>query len=51
MLTLAPHTSAGEYEMECEPLSVADYERHYREQQLRYLEKKAARFGLQLVPT
>ena len=39
------------YQVEYEPLSVAEYEKHYREQQLKYLEKKAAKFGLQLVPT
>jgi len=39
------------YKIEYEPLSVAAYEKRYREQQLKYLEKKAAKFGLQLVPT
>ena len=39
------------YKIEYEPLSVAEYEKRYREQQLKYLEKKAAKFGLQLVPT
>jgi len=39
------------YKMEYEPLSVVEYEKRYREQQLKYLEKKAAKFGLQLVPT
>lgn len=39
------------YKVEYEPLSIAEYEQHYREQQLKYLEKKAAKFGLQLVPT
>ena len=39
------------YKIEYEPLSVAEYEKRYREQQLKYLEKKAAEFGLQLVPT
>lgn len=39
------------YKVEYEPLNVAEYERHYQEQQLKYLKKKAARFGLQLVPT
>lgn len=39
------------YKVEYEPLSVAEYEQHYRQQQLKYLEKKAAKFGLQLVPT
>jgi len=31
MLTLAPHTSAGEYKVEYEPLSVAQYDQHYRQ--------------------
>lgn len=39
------------YKVEYEPLNVAEYERHYQEQQLKYLKKKAAKFGLQLVPT
>jgi transposase len=39
------------YKVEYEPLSVAEYEKRYRDQQLKYLEKKAAKFGLQLVPT
>jgi transposase len=38
------------YKMEYEPMSVAQYEQRYREQQLKYLEKKAAKLGLQLVP-
>lgn len=39
------------YKVEYEPLSVAEYEKHYQNQQLKYLQKKAAKFGLQLVPT
>jgi transposase len=39
------------YKVEYEPLSVADYERHYREQQLKYLQKKASKLGFQLTPT
>lgn len=38
------------YKVEYEPLSVAQYEQHYREQQLKYLQKKAAKFGFQLTP-
>lgn len=38
------------YQVEYEPLSVAQYEQHYREQQLKYLHKKAAKFGFQLTP-
>jgi hypothetical protein len=43
--------SAGEYKVEYEPLSVAEYEQHHREQQLKYLHKKAAKLGFQLTPT
>ena len=39
------------YQVEYEPLSVAEYEQHYREQQLKYLHKKAAKFGFLLTPT
>jgi len=39
------------YRVEYEPLSVQEYEMHYREQQIKYLLKKAAKFGLQLAPT
>lgn len=38
------------YKVEYEPLSVAQYEQHYREQQLKFLQKKAAKFGFQLTP-
>jgi hypothetical protein len=50
VLTLAPHASAGEYQVEYQPLRVAQYEQHYRAQQLKYLHKKAARLGFQLTP-
>lgn len=39
------------YKVEYEPVSVAEYEKHYREQQIKYLQKKAAKFGFQLTPT
>jgi hypothetical protein len=39
------------YKMEYEPLSVAEYEQHSREQQLKSLQKKAAKFGFQLIPS
>ncbi len=39
------------YKVEYEPLSLAEYEAHYREQQIQYLQKKAAKFGFQLAPT
>jgi transposase len=38
------------YQVEYEPLSTQEYERHYREQQIKYLVKKAAKFGFQLAP-
>jgi transposase len=38
------------YQVEYEPLSVHEFEKHYREQQIKYLEKKASKFGLQLAP-
>ena len=33
-----------------EPLSAQSYEAHYKEQQIKYLTKKAAKFGFQLAP-
>lgn len=39
------------YKVEYEPLSVAEYEARYREQQIQYLQKKAAKLGFQLSPT
>jgi len=39
------------YKVEYEPFSVAEYEKRYRERQIKYLEKKAAKFGFQLAPT
>lgn len=38
------------YQVEYEPLSAQEYECHYREQQIKYLVKKAAKFGFQLAP-
>jgi transposase len=38
------------YQVEYEPLSVAEYEKRYHEQQIKYLEKRAAKFGFQLAP-
>ena len=38
------------YQVEYEPLSVEEYEKHYREQQIKYLERKAAKLGFQLSP-
>lgn len=39
------------YKMEYEPLSVAEYEARYRERQIQYLQKKAAKLGFQFAPT
>lgn len=39
------------YKVEYEPLSVSEYEKRYREQQVKYLHKKAATLGFQLTPT
>jgi transposase len=36
--------------VEYQPLSVEEYETRYRQQQVRYLQKKAARLGFQLTP-
>ena len=38
------------FQIEYEPLSVQEYELHYRQQQIKYLERKAARLGFQLAP-
>jgi transposase len=38
------------FQVEYEPLSVNEYQKHYEEQQIKYMRKKAAKFGFQLVP-
>lgn len=38
------------YHVEYEPLSTQEYEQHYREQQIKYLERKASKLGFQLAP-
>ena len=38
------------YQVEYEPLSAQSYEAHYKVQQIKYLAKKAAKFGFQLAP-
>jgi hypothetical protein len=60
--TLAPHRvpwhrppgqvwcSAGEYKVEYDPLSVNEYQKQYEVQQVKYMKKKAAKFGYQLIP-
>jgi len=38
------------YQVEYEMISVEEYEKKYRDQQLKYVKKKAAKLGFQLVP-
>ncbi|MFZ5886611.1 MAG: hypothetical protein ACOYYF_04000 [Chloroflexota bacterium] len=38
------------YKVEYDPLSVNEYQRQYDEQQVKYIKKKAAKVGFQLVP-
>jgi transposase len=38
------------YKVEYEPLSVNEYQRQYEAQQIKYMKKRAAKFGFQLVP-
>jgi hypothetical protein len=38
------------YKVEYETISVEEYEQKYKEQQLKYMKKKAAKLGFQLVP-
>lgn len=38
------------FKVEYEPLNVSDYEKHYKEQQTKYLQKKAAKLGFILTP-
>lgn len=38
------------FQVEYEPLSMNEYQKHYEEQQIKYMRKKAAKFGFQLVP-
>lgn len=38
------------YQVEYETISVAEYEQKYKEQQLKYMKKKAAKLGYQLLP-
>jgi transposase len=39
------------YQVEYEPLNVNEYQRQYEVQQIKYLKKRAAKFGFQLIPT
>jgi hypothetical protein len=38
------------YKVEYEPISLNEYQKQYEEQQIKYMKKKAAKFGFQLVP-
>jgi hypothetical protein len=38
------------YKVEYETISVEEYEQKYRDQQFKYMRKKAAKLGYQLVP-
>jgi hypothetical protein len=38
------------YQVEFDPLSVNEYQQQYEAQQIRYMQKRAAKFGYQLVP-
>ena len=38
------------YKVEYDPLSVNEYQKRYEEQQLKYMRKRAAKLGYQLVP-
>lgn len=38
------------YQVEYEKISVEEYEKKYKEQQIKYMKKKAEKFGFQLVP-
>jgi transposase len=39
------------YQVEYDPLNVNEYQRQYEAQQIKYLKKRAAKFGFQLIPT
>jgi hypothetical protein len=38
------------YKVEYDPLSVNEYQKQYEEQQVKYMKKKAAKLGFQLIP-
>lgn len=40
-----------DYNVEYDPLSVNEYQKRYEEQQIKYMKKRAAKLGFQLVPT
>jgi transposase len=39
------------YKVEYDPLSVNEYQKKYEEQQVKYMKKRAAKFGYQLIPS
>jgi hypothetical protein len=39
------------YKVEYDPLSVNEYQKRYEEQQVKYMRKRAAKFGYQLIPS
>jgi hypothetical protein len=39
------------YQVEYEPLNVNEYQKQYEAQQVKYLKKRAAKFGFPLIPT
>lgn len=39
------------YKVEYDPMSVNEYQQKYEEQQVKYMKKKAAKFGYQLIPS
>jgi len=38
------------YKVEYESIDVSEYEKQYAEQQVKYIKKKAAKLGFQLIP-
>jgi hypothetical protein len=38
------------YEVEFETISVEEYEKKYRDQQIKYMKRKATKLGYQLIP-
>jgi hypothetical protein len=38
------------YKVEYDPLSVNEYQKQYEEQQIKYMKKRAAKLGYQLMP-
>ena len=38
------------YQIEYDPLSVNEYQKQYEEQQIKYMKKRAAKLGYELLP-